>query len=1035
MSEIYHDPGTSLFGKWSLLGLRPTATLARWRLRRTWPLLIVTGVGMLAAVMLICCVPLLSQVAMTAGLREVLTANADSNVISLTLNNQGLSTQIAGDIQKQLDPYFQQNVGPYLNQAPVISTDVAGVHFVTPALPPKSYILDLFATSIAQAASHITLTQGQLPGSSLVNNEVPVLITPEAAQNLHIGVNSLVTLSITYAPKVVNLNLIPDNLPTATLKARVTGLFHTNGDPFWQGKDFLPAVSDAFTGYTVLVPDTALYSAYDQIAAANHSDGVFSPLLPFSYSMSYTLDASKVTIDQLGDLQGRLAGVQLGLSNRYGTLESGQLTGGISGTPVYPYLEKLAVASPMFTTFNESSTLDKYSNHVAVARIPVLILVIQLIVLILFFVSVMTGLLVDRQTETIAVIRSRGGSGLQIFGALLTQGIGLSVLAFIIGPLLALFVSEWIAPLMLSANQQDAVSSISANPAQSLSLVLWYAGVTVLAAIVAMALMLLRAARMDVLSVRREAARTGRRPFWQRLHLDVVAGVIALVGYLVSIYLTSIASLLDSRTRTLISEPLTLVGPLFLFIGSMLLFLRIFPYLLRFGAWLAVRGRGATPILALAQMARAPQQAVRMTMLLALATAFIIFTLIFTASQMQRQADLASYEAGADFSGVLSTSTQLKPIKDITDSYRNIPGVNGASAGYTVKIDEAGVNAIPLEVRAVDSDTFATAAIWPSQASAQSLSSLMALLRSQRAAGIRNDTVPVIVDAVMQNKMLLHKGSTFSLNINALRYSELRCVVVDVVAHIPTVNDSQEVGEDPSYSPPGGLLLDYQTYSAVYKNDVRFQFNEDGTLPINHIWLSTASDQTSLTNVRTALTGSTLRLGNLYDRRALAEGLNTDPLYLNLVVILALGTITALLLALVGDLLASWLSARVRVSNFAVLRALGTTPGQVMSVLTWEQGTVYITALLLGLIFGALLSISMIPVLTFNSAPARGNLSSLSNGEFYALQHVLPTTIVVPQTLLIASAALVVLCILALVLMVRVVSQPELNRVLRVSQD
>ncbi|HXR66657.1 MAG TPA: FtsX-like permease family protein [Ktedonobacteraceae bacterium] len=64
-----------------------------------------------------------------------------------------------------------------------------------------------------------------------------------------------------------------------------------------------------------------------------------------------------------------------------------------------------------------------------------------------------------------------------------------------------------------------------------------------------------------------------------------------------------------------------------------------------------------------------------------------------------------------------------------------------------------------------------------------------------------------------------------------------------------------------------------------------------------------------------------------------------------------LGTATALLLALLGNLVASWLNARSRLVNFAALRALGTTPRQIASTLAWEQVVVYSAAMLLGCLF------------------------------------------------------------------------------------
>ena len=44
-------------------------TLALWRLRQTWFLLCIITIGMIAAVMIVCAIPLFSNVTMTAGLR------------------------------------------------------------------------------------------------------------------------------------------------------------------------------------------------------------------------------------------------------------------------------------------------------------------------------------------------------------------------------------------------------------------------------------------------------------------------------------------------------------------------------------------------------------------------------------------------------------------------------------------------------------------------------------------------------------------------------------------------------------------------------------------------------------------------------------------------------------------------------------------------------------------------------------------------------------------------------------------------------
>ncbi|HEY6406269.1 MAG TPA: FtsX-like permease family protein, partial [Ktedonobacteraceae bacterium] len=159
------------------------------------------------------------------------------------------------------------------------------------------------------------------------------------------------------------------------------------------------------------------------------------------------------------------------------------------------------------------------------------------------------------------------------------------------------------------------------------------------------------------------------------------------------------------------------------------------------------------------------------------------------------------------------------------------------------------------------------------------------------------------------------------------------------------------------------------------------------------------------------------------------------PLYLDLIGILALGASTALLLALVGNLIASWLSARSRLANFAVLRALGAAPSQIASTLTWEQCIIYSTSILLGILFGAIFSVLVVPQLIFTSVGSSGASSDLTSSQFAVAQSVPPIQIVIPPSLMIALAVLVVICVVALGMMIRVVSRPWISQTLRLNED
>src|SRR5437660_7039733 len=90
-------------------------TLALWRWRQSGLLLLVTGLGIVAAIMIVCAIPLFSAVTATAELRSLFTTAPTNADLMLHINTQGLSTRLAQDLQQDLHPLFQQPLQPYLS--------------------------------------------------------------------------------------------------------------------------------------------------------------------------------------------------------------------------------------------------------------------------------------------------------------------------------------------------------------------------------------------------------------------------------------------------------------------------------------------------------------------------------------------------------------------------------------------------------------------------------------------------------------------------------------------------------------------------------------------------------------------------------------------------------------------------------------------------------------------------------------------------------------------------------------------------------
>jgi hypothetical protein len=427
-------------------------------------------------------------------------------------------------------------------------------------------------------------------------------------------------------------------------------------------------------------------------------------------------------------------------------------------------------------------------------------------------------------------------------------------------------------------------------------------------------------------------------------------------------------------------------------------------------------------MLALTQMARAPKQPIRMTLLLALSTGFTLFTLIYGASQAQRIADVAAYQTGADFTGALPIAAASgATFADLTAQYRRIPGVTSATLGYKTNIDPTNnPSSIPMQLLAVDADTYAQSALWSTQDSTQALSALMAQLAAARATAATDDRVPAILDDAAWQTLHLTAGAPFTLRPPGYDTQSMRFVAVAHVPHIPTVYDSAQGG---GFSGIGGLLVDFQSYAAVYKTDLATT-----TTTANTAWIASRADAASLASVRRALSSGDLALDSLQDERQIADDARSNPLQIDIANTLLIAAVTALLLALIGIWVGSWLNARTRVVNFAVLRALGSTPRQIRAMLVWEQVIVYVAGLALGLVLGWVLSLTALPLLIFVELATGGNFINVPN--------IPPARVIVPaSTLALALGALITICILALILTMSALARLSLGQTLRLNED
>ncbi|MBX5450380.1 MAG: ABC transporter permease [Thermogemmatispora sp.] len=999
-------------GKRGETASRSFVRLAFWRLRRSWGLLAITALGLLVAVTLLCTVPLYSALTLSLGLQDTFRSHPQSANILVQSNAEQLSASGLAHASALLDREFQRLLGSYLSTASLTIT----TPFV-PLVDPDTQAVSgsevqLVAKPAASLAAHASLLAGRFPQAQLSSSSASVLeiaLSSQEASLLKARPGSTFIAQFAYVK-------IPIERVVRNVTLQVTGIFSAEADPvFWQGATFTAVPRSASSGQqlglqsTFLTTSESLLSLFDRFSQQIHG---LSLEEPFSLSWLYHLDPQKVKISDLGLLFTNIGRVESDILNN-------------SALHMPPLIENLQVSVP-------SDALYEFSDQVSIATIPLFSLVTLVLSLVLFFVGVMTNLLIERQREAVALLRSRGASRLQVAGMFLVQALLLTLLALIGGPLLAFGLVISLSRVLLPGSELVTQQLLLSEPLQTLLSLGGYALVASLVGLLTMALTIAGATRSDVLTLRREAARASQTPLWQRLQLDMVAALLMLPGYGVALYLTR-SDVLDARTRLILLAPLTLVGAVFLTVSLLLLLMRLLPIIIDVAAHLTARQRGLAPLLALTQMARAPRQSLRMSLLLALATACLLFTQVLLASQVQRSDDSSAFQVGADISGALSQPHSPQDLAKLTATYQRLSGVLSASPGLATTLVGGSAQDISIALRAVDSGTFSRTAQWRRADSATSLSSLMQALVAARASALRTSVVPAIVDVNAARSLQLAPHKTFTLSTNDGRVS-LAFMDVATVEAIPTITSASSPSDSVDADlPAGGVLVDYRTLVAVLQQQFQPELVTQ-VAPLNYVWLRTVDDGPQLTELRQQLSKGALALSPLLDRRALLSSLLHAPLYVDLVGVLTIGASSALLLAFFGSLMASWLNVRSRLTTFALLRALGGSPLQLAATLAWEQLLIFVFALTLGVGLGALFSWLTVPALVFTASSSTA-LTTLSPGALYVAQSMPPVQLAIPAWLPVLPALLLGLFLLALGMMMRTILRPALSQVLRVSED
>jgi putative ABC transport system permease protein len=591
--------------------------------------------------------------------------------------------------------------------------------------------------------------------------------------------------------------------------------------------------------------------------------------------------------------------------------------------------------------------LRAFSNDVALLTQQLVIMVLPVGGLVLYFVSLVAGLLVSRQQNEDVTLRSRGMSRRAILVIHLLMWLTLAAAALGMGISLAPFVVRLVGqttsflqfdptapplPVILTA-QALAAGAVTALIAASSGLLLAW-----------------RTTGSTITSFKQQAGRASRA-WWQRMYLDILIMIPALYV----LYTLWRQGGLVARADDPFSDPLTFLGPTLFSLAFTLFFLRMWPLLLRLLAWLIAFGHGLTLLMALRELTRSIGRYRGTLLMMCFTLSLTGFTASMASTLDRSLEDAVNYRVGADQVIVTVTDAQTEqsaptedgqqptlsvvgynapPVEDLLD----VPGVYQVSrvGRYPARLSIPGQR-LDGVVLGVDRAAMAAVTRFRYDYANDSLADLF-----NRLAGQRNGVLISTRTAVNYNLLI---GQEITLQINALNeWYETRVPILGVLNYFPTLNPNEG-------------------FFAITNIDPLFELA--GTVLPHNVWLSLEAGADPQA-VRDAVRASGFPILEWQDPQTALQIAQSSPSRRGVLGFLSVGFIASITLTIISAIIQSTASFRAQVTQLGSLRAMGLGGLSVAGYLIILQGMIAGSGILSGTSIGLATTLLFLPLLDFS---------------------------------------------------------------------
>ncbi len=611
--------------------------------------------------------------------------------------------------------------------------------------------------------------------------------------------------------------------------------------------------------------------------------------------------------------------------------------------------------------FPAQEILVNYEKRAAQLQKILWLIQIPVMLMIVFYLYMVSQLNVEQEKNEIAVFKSRGSSSLQIFEIYALESLILGAFTAAIGP----FVAMGLCRVLGASNGFLEFVNRTALPIRlSLDAFLYS---LLAAAVFFLTTMtpIIPAAKTTIVIHKQSKTRRKKRPLWEKLFLDI----ILLGGSIGWLYYYNYTREQSGNADVNTINPMLFVASTAFILGAALFVVRIYPLIIRIVYRIGRKHWSPAAYVSLNNIGRSSTGRERFLMVFLTLTVSLGIFFANTARALNRNSEeKAVYSIGCDAviqeewstQGVTMIDDEGNPVvtssfaEPLYERFSQLAGVSSTARVYTnnnINIDGETINR-PERNTNVVSSTYdcRLMAVIPGEFAntVTAIDRLFPVHINTYLNGLSECRSGVILSSIFRDKYTVKQGDTVTVSWGD--NAPFEAVVIGFVEYWPTIN--------PYSSPEFAIMnLDYvlvQTAPEPYSVWLNL---DDGA--------TTAALYDSIRENNIKATSVTVASQKIIEEK-------NDPMLQGLNGALTLGFITIMIMCIIGFLIYWILSIKSRTLQFGILRAMGMSFGEIVTMILYEQLLVSAVAIMISFVIGHYAGILYIPL--FESLYSAGDM-------------------------------------------------------------